>query len=186
MQILIRVANTDNFKHLASTGRHLPMIYYSPLPKSKKATARFMLVSFLLMLLNSITFNVLYAGNQEQLIHPIGKQPIILLSFMAVVLAPLLETLVFQYSIINLCIRYAATLGAYTRIVALILSTSAFALSHSYSSAYQLSVICPGLIMANMYWQFRATYNQKTAFGAVAGFHAFLNLCVVLFHPAHH
>lgn len=141
---------------------------------------RVILFCFFVVLVNSVVFSIIYQETPDKLANPIDKLTLPKLIFAAVLLGPLLETFIFQYLLINICLRISERWNAISKAFAAVVSASAFAISHSYSIEYQLSVICPGLAMAFIYLYFNKNYNRKTAFYTVASFHAFLNFCFIL------
>lgn len=73
------------------------------------------------------------------------------LFFMVVLITPMIETLIFQSSIIEL----AAFGGRKYELIGVVASSMVFAFSHSYSIVYILVMILPGLMLSLLYLTFK-------------------------------
>jgi membrane protease YdiL (CAAX protease family) len=123
--------------------------------------------------LNSIAFSMLahfITGNGLRN-HSINNMTAANQFLIAVVIAPILETLVFQYALIE-SIRQKIK-PAY----ACFLSASAFALVHCYSIYYFLFALISGLIFAYLYYLEKSVIN---GFLLVLSVHFLYNLLIYM------
>lgn len=99
---------------------------------------------------------------------------------MAVFLAPIFETLIYQIVIIEGCryflrrfisLRYICTFS-------IMISAFAFAFDHTYSIYYFIGALCTGIIFAVVY--ILSKYRKEPAFIFPLFLHAFWNLFVFL------
>lgn len=100
------------------------------------------------------------------------------LFIMLVLIAPIFETLVFQFFIIEGC-RYFLRKFISLRlifIISTIISALAFASSHTYSACYFIGSICSGIIFAVLYSL--SKYRKEPAFIFPLILHVFWNLFV--------
>ena len=89
--------------------------------------------------------------------------------FLLVLIAPFLETALFQMLVIEGFIRLKIR-----PIVAVIVSAVLFSLAHSYNAVYMLAVFPAGLIFGYYYYILR-TQDKAIAFLSVAALHAAVN-----------
>lgn len=119
--------------------------------------------------INSISFSMLSrlftnGGLREK---AVGGMSAINEFLLAVILAPIIETLIFQYAIIE-------TVRQKTRpIYACLLSATAFALLHSYSIFYFLYALVSGLLFAYLYYLEKSEWKS---FVIVLSAHCLYNL----------
>lgn len=114
-------------------------------------------------------FSLLIYG--EGLENPISRETVFKQFMTGVLLIPLLETLIFQYAIIEsirgkLRLRYVA-----------IISAACFSLTHLYSTPYLLYAFFSGLIMSVLYFLQESTLRS---FGMVWLAHLLFNLLAFL------
>lgn len=95
-----------------------------------------------------------------------------------VVLAPLLETLIFQYAIIDFVLTRFKSPPA-----AMLTSAIAFGLTHVYSPQYILATFFSGLLFAFLYLVFRFKNQQPVLFVLIlhAGYNLFVWLMRMFF-----
>jgi len=89
--------------------------------------------------------------------------------FLTVIIAPLFETLIFQFLIIELLYFFKVKNNSI-----IIISTVLFAISHNYNIVYILAIIFPGLMYATYYLYLKI--NKKNGFILIFSLHAFSNL----------
>ena len=96
-----------------------------------------------------------------------------------VILAPLFETLIFQFGVIELLSK-APSLARHQglNLVAITTSSVLFSLSHFQSSFYAFSSFWSGLLYSSSYVFLRNRFDTVIAFVVVAISHSFYNLFV--------
>lgn len=93
--------------------------------------------------------------------------------FMLVVIAPIIETLLFQYLIINqVFVSYG---GKNKKTVAILISSLFFGIIHYYSFFYFLSMSILGLILAYSFCYFKQNANTSSAIFYVILIHSSSN-----------
>lgn len=92
-----------------------------------------------------------------------------------VILAPFLETIIFQVIVIELLIRLRVR-----PLIAILTSALLFALSHNYHIFYILAVLPSGILFAYYYYILRKRKGVLFAFLVIALLHALLNLLAFL------
>lgn len=93
---------------------------------------------------------------------------------LAVIAAPIFETLIFQFLIIEVICYFLPE----RKLLALIVSSLLFAFSHAYSNAYILFALVPGLVLGMLYLTFRNRDNSPIMVVCLA--HALINLYALL------
>jgi len=93
--------------------------------------------------------------------------------FVVLIVAPIIETLIFQSLIVELVCKFIKR-PRNSFYIALILSALAFALSHTYSISYFVFTFIGGLILALAYYIGR--YRKENAFLLVFIIHSLYNL----------
>lgn len=92
----------------------------------------------------------------------------------AVIIIPLIETLIFQYFIINIWIYTKKNIY-----IGIFLSSMFFAISHAYNIIYVINMFIMGLILA---YSFVLSKNRKwKAFWVVYSIHSLYNFFVFLY-----
>lgn len=94
--------------------------------------------------------------------------------FLTVIIAPLLETLIFQF----LVIEGLFMLKIKPKYIVLV-SSMLFAIIHSYNLVYVLFIVFLGILYA-IYYTLLRKHGRYMAFGSVAILHAMLNLTAFL------
>lgn len=122
---------------------------------------------------------ILNVSCQDPIPELFKKDSVIELAIKALVLAPLIETAVFQLIPIEL-IQLIPFTGRYKAFVLIFISALLFAPVHMYSPAYVVLTFVMGFFMAAMYWVFRNHHGIISAFWAVALFHCCYNLSTFL------
>lgn len=92
----------------------------------------------------------------------------------SVIVAPILETYIFQRGIINFSLLTLKT----TRLPAVLLSATGFALTHTYSIPYVIVTFLIGILYGIIYLSFLA--KKVDAFWYLTIIHAAYNLCAFL------
>ncbi len=122
---------------------------------------------------------------EQEMAEPTTSESILLEILLAVFLAPVVETLLFQLFIIEV-VRKIIKRPKKNICLALLLSSTAFALSHTYSLSYFAITFWGGFILALAYYLGR--YRRENGFIIVLIIHSMYNLSVVLynqiFYPA--
>lgn len=95
-------------------------------------------------------------------------------AFTALILAPILETLVFQHLTYKLFQVFSATRGKY--LIYILLSSLLFGSLHSYSLSYMASAFTMGLVLNYIYFFY--SKNIQVAFWSTAFIHFLRNLLV--------
>jgi membrane protease YdiL (CAAX protease family) len=95
--------------------------------------------------------------------------------FLAIVIAPVVETLLFQHSIFKLLQKNEYTRGKAA--VYIIFSALLFGLSHTYSFYYIVAAFAGGLVLAYTYYLY---HNAKKAFWTTTCIHSLHNITAVL------
>lgn len=98
---------------------------------------------------------------------------------LTVFLAPVVETLLFQLLIIEV-VRKIIKRPKKNIYLALLLSSTAFALNHTYSLSYFTITFFGGFVLALAYYLGR--YRKENAFIMVLIIHSLYNLSVVLYN----
>lgn len=136
---------------------------------------RLFLFSFLFLLF--ITFLLSYIGNMiggdETFVNDLVQDKGLITGFVSIVLiAPILETFLFQFIVIELC--YLIKIRS-IKYVAISLSALLFALIHFYNLIYFIAALVIGVGFAFCYTVFRK-YGVKFAFWGIVLIHALINL----------
>ncbi len=97
----------------------------------------------------------------------------------AVIVAPLLETLLFQSLIIEIICKIIKR-PRKNICIALLVSSLAFALNHTYSLSYFIISLCAGMILAVAYYLGR--YRKENAIILVFLIHSIYNLSSTLYN----
>ncbi|MEO4007123.1 CPBP family intramembrane glutamic endopeptidase [Flavobacterium sp. CAU 1735] len=99
-----------------------------------------------------------------------GKDPLWVF-VLTVILAPVVETLIFQYGIIALSLRIRSK---YNKEIAIILSALIFGMEHGYNTIYMVLATIMGAALAFYYLLFKK-YTTGFAVAAIMVLHALLN-----------
>ncbi|WP_347067335.1 CPBP family intramembrane glutamic endopeptidase [Flavobacterium sp. WV_118_3] len=99
-----------------------------------------------------------------------GKDPVWIF-VLTVILAPVVETLIFQYGIIELSLKVRSR---YTKEMALIVSALVFGIEHGYNTIYIVFATIMGVALAFYYLLFKK-YTTGFAIVAIMVLHALLN-----------
>jgi len=99
-----------------------------------------------------------------------GKSPLSIF-LLTVILAPVVETLIFQYGIIELSLKVRSR---YTKKMALIVSALVFGMEHGYNAIYIVFATIMGAALAFYYLIFKK-YTTEFAVVAIMVLHALLN-----------
>ncbi len=137
----------------------------------------FFIVSFAFALLNGYFFNYL---NDSYLHFEVNQNKNISdneLNFIAIFVAPFIETLVFQYLPYLILTQY---IGVKNKILCIIIMSVIFASMHNYNLLYIVMTFFGGLILNNLYVYYKHT-NNKHSFILTVLFHALFNLYGFLF-----
>ena len=116
---------------------------------------------------------------EPEMAEPMTSESILNQILLAVFLAPVIETLLFQILIIE-AIRKIIKRPKKNICLALLLSSAAFALNHTYSLSYLAITFLGGLVLALAYYLGR--YRRENAFIIVLLIHSLYNLSVVLYN----
>lgn len=118
------------------------------------------------------SFFLLIVKNYEELKGKpaFGNHSILWVSIMGLVVAPITETLCFQYLVFEGLKRWFVK----RKVIPVIISASFFALSHFYSGYYIIEAFFSGLIFSYAYLVF--SDKQVFAFGYVSIIHALRNV----------
>ena len=110
--------------------------------------------------------------------NPMADESGAFMFIMGVLIAPWLETLIFQYGIIELILLI---LRKFSRkmTVAVVVSAMTFGFAHNYSPLYIAIITCIGFYYAMIYVFFRP-YGKKSAFQKLAFVHMLSNFVVFL------
>ena len=140
---------------------------------------RFSLTSFFLIclgvkiLLSGVFATVISSLFPNQLEHPISETSIYEAFVVVVVLAPLFETLIFQFLFF-----YGGEKLRINNATIIVLSSILFAVSHHISFAYIALTLLSGLFYNIVYLYVKERYKVSTAFLFVVGIHAIYNFVV--------
>ena len=116
---------------------------------------------------------------EPEMIEPITSEGIIIEVLLVIFLYPLFETLVFQMLIIEV-IRKIINRPKKNICLALLLSSAAFALNHTYSLYYMAFTFLVGLVLALAYYLGR--YRRENALLLTFLIHSLYNLYAVLYN----
>jgi membrane protease YdiL (CAAX protease family) len=97
---------------------------------------------------------------------------------MVVFIAPIIETIIFQYLIINQV--YISYNGKKNKITAIIISSITFGLIHLYNLNYFIVGTIIGILLASSFYYFKEKTNNFTAIFYVFLIHSLSNLYVFL------
>src|SRR5690606_23023981 len=111
-----------------------------------------------------------YIG-QEYLENPVQNNPIYITFFLAVVLLPFIETLIFQYLVF-----YIGRKLNVKEYVTIFLSTFFFVLAHQYNIVYFVVTIFSCFIYAYAFYYISKKSNNLTAFLFIGLLHVLNNL----------
>jgi hypothetical protein len=123
----------------------------------------------------SITYNIAFSFVLEYFTESglkadeLESIPPFKLLLMATILAPLVETFVFQFLLIEIICFFSKS-----KMLALVVSTILFALTHAYNLNYILFAFIPGFMLGILYLILKN--KQKPAFILVCLAHALSNL----------
>ena len=136
------------------------------------------LISLILVVLNIIFSYLLLKFGSSSMIN-LQKFDLKKHEFIEVVfIAPIIETIIFQYLIINQV--YLSYKGKNIRILAIIISSLTFGLTHLYNIKYFLFGIIFGFILATSFCNFKEKTNYLSAIFYVFLIHSLSNLYVFL------
>lgn len=136
---------------------------------------KYLLISFMILFDLAITFSLslifsLLKGEEIFEIDFLIDQSLSTVFFFTVILAPILETFIFQFLTIESIIWIFRKMKIpYEMIFSIIISGVAFGSSHAYNIYYVLVAILIGLLYGVYY--FIARYHQKM--------NAFLTICII-------
>ncbi len=88
--------------------------------------------------------------------------------FLTVIVAPLLETFIFQFLFYYIIKIFYKFLGHYFNFIYIIISATLFGLSHKYSIYYQIGTFFFGLIFSYSFIFFKTKFNSP-----------FISVCIV-------
>ncbi|UUC46415.1 CPBP family intramembrane glutamic endopeptidase [Flavobacterium cerinum] len=142
--------------------------FHKTLSKAKLFITAFGVLYFITTLI-SVIGNFIQEDAYQ--IEALEGKSLILVFFLLVVVAPVVETFIFQYGIIELCLLVRSK---YNKQIALFVSALLFGLSHSYNIIYIVFATIMGVSLAFYYLCFRK-YETKYAILAVMILHALLN-----------
>lgn len=142
--------------------------FHKSLSKAKLFITAFGVLYFLTTLI-SVIGNFIQENAYQ--IDALEGKSLILVFFLLVVVAPVVETFIFQYGIIELCLLVRSK---YNKQIALFVSALLFGLSHSYNIIYIVFATIMGAALAFYYLCFRK-YETKYAILAIMILHALLN-----------
>ena len=98
--------------------------------------------------------------------------------FLTVFLTPILETIIFQYLIINqVVISYK---GKYKQPLAILISGIIFGFSHPFSLSFVVITSICGFLLAYLFWYFQHKTNSLTAILYIILIHSLSNFYVFL------
>lgn len=116
---------------------------------------------------------------EPEMAEPLTAENILQEILLAVFLAPIIETLLFQLLIIEI-IRKIIKRPKKNICVALLLSSTAFALNHTYSLGYFVITFLGGFVLALAYYL--GIFRRENAFVMVLLIHSLYNLSAVLYN----
>jgi hypothetical protein len=142
----------------------------------KSKFAKVFLLSLILSICNGYLFDYISSNFFPGLEgNPIDKESVPEQLFVGCIIAPLIETLIFQYAAIRLLKR----IGVHNFYLQLTIPAVLFGLSHYYNPLYIVAMFIGGLIMNYLFLY--STANGRKAFLWVALLHCLYNLYGVLF-----
>ena len=141
----------------------------------------FVLSMAVLAILFSILFSYLLSLFGLQLLNPIDSHSFTDKIIVAVVLAPLFESWIFQYlPFFYLQKLYKEETGIFKWFY-IVISTLLFSIQHYYSIWYIIAMIVPGILLAYSFLHFYALYkNLIVPFWFIVIIHALVNLIATL------
>ena len=98
--------------------------------------------------------------------------------FLVVIIAPIIETILFQYLIINQV--YVSYNGKYKKMIAIAISAICFGLLHLYHFYYFVLATIGGFFFAYFFCYFKKTTNSISAIAYIAIIHSLSNFYVFL------
>jgi len=128
----------------------------------------FSIKTLITVLLSSLVSN--YIG-EEYLENPVQDNPIYVTFFLAVILLPFFETLIFQYLVF-----YIGRKLNINDCLTIFLSTAFFASAHQYNIVYIILAIFSGFIYAYAFFYIYKKSNNLTAFLFISFLHVLNNL----------
>lgn len=152
--------------------------FHKSLSKAKLFITAFGVLYFLTTLI-SVIGNFIQENAYQ--IDALEGKSLILVFFLLVVVAPVVETFIFQYGIIELCLLVRSK---YNKQIALFVSALLFGLSHSYNIIYIVFATIMGAALAFYYLCFRKYENKICDIGyhditcSVKWYYFFIKLCV--------
>jgi membrane protease YdiL (CAAX protease family) len=136
------------------------------------------LLSLILVILN-ISFNYLTIKfSESKVTHKHNFDSIHSEFVMVVFIAPIIETIIFQYLIINQV--YISYNGKNNKIIAIIISSITFGLIHLYNLNYFIFGTIIGVLLASSFYYFKEKTNNFNAIFYVFLIHSLSNLYVFL------
>lgn len=116
---------------------------------------------------------------EPELAEPMTHNGIILQILLTVFIVPIIETIIFQLLIIE-AIRKIIKRPKNNICLALLLSSTAFALNHTYSLSYFVITFLGGLTLAFAYYL--ARYRRENAFLMAFLIHSLYNLSTIVYN----
>ena len=149
------------------------MFNLNPIP-SRENLKYFICFLILNHIIVAITNGIAYLINPSSLHNPADDYGILYRTFLLLIFAPIIETLIYQFLVIEILRKIKIPPG-------LIISFSAilFGLSHHYHINYVIATTISGIIYALYYLKLRPQCKLN-AFLGVAGLHFFINLVSLL------
>lgn len=118
---------------------------------------------------NAIIINLFFPGTFDHIQGQFGSYDLFVRFFLHVLIAPFLETVIFQMLVIEGLSRLKVR-----PLIAVVVSAVLFSLAHSYSVVYMFAVFPAGLLFGYYYYLLR-TGDKAIAFLSVAALHAAVN-----------
>jgi hypothetical protein len=138
-----------------------------------KSNSLVALFGFVILIDNvySLTISYLITLYDKKLLYTgIDEFSLLEIFFLAVIIAPLIETFIFQFLIIEILSKFKVNTS-----LILWISTLLFSLSHNYNVVYILAMVFPGLLYASFYL-FLKKETSKSPFFMIFLLHAIANL----------
>ncbi len=150
--------------------------YNKPAVAGNSKFAKVFLLCFILSICNGYLFDYISSNFFPGLEgNPIDKESLSEQLFVGCIIAPLIETLIFQYAVIRLLDKA----GVHNFYLLLIIPAILFGLSHYYNWLYVVAMFGGGAIMNYLFLYCQA--NGYKAFWWVALLHCLYNLFGILF-----
>lgn len=106
--------------------------------------------------------------------NPIVNESLEVIFILSVIIAPIVETFIFQFLIIEILLLFKVK-----HFAIIVISGLLFAVAHFYNLAYILAIVFPGLLFAWYYLYLKV--HKKNAFLSVTLLHACSNLFAFIF-----